>query len=78
MVAEVHYNKWCDCVWSLSFRSARMGYVQMLGFELNQSVSGMISTLTSLVVLMSMSTTAHGHGGIFTFLFSDTVALDVG
>ena len=52
---------------TLSFRSAIMGYVQMLGFALSQSWSQMISTLISSVVLMSTSTTAHECGGIFTF-----------
>ena len=55
-----------------------MGYVQMLGFVLSQSLSGMISTLTSSVLLMSTSTTAQEHGGIFAFFLSDTVALDAG
>ena len=61
---------------SLSFRSAIMGYVQMLGFALYQSWSGMISTLISSVMLMSTSTTAQEHGGIFMFFFSDTDDLD--
>ena len=55
-----------------------MGYVQMLGFALNQSSSGMISTLTPSVLLISMSTTAQDCGGIFAFFFNDTVALDAG
>ena len=59
-------------------RSTIMGYVQILGFALSQSSCGMTSTLTSSVLLMSMSTTAHKQGGILAFLFSDTVALDVG
>ena len=50
----------------------------MLGFALSQSLSGMISTLTSSVVLMFTSTTAQEHGGIFAFFLSDTVALDAG
>ena len=61
---------------SLSFSFAIMGYVHMLGFALNQSWSGMISTLISSVVLMSTSTTAQERGGIFTFFFSDTDYLD--
>ena len=61
---------------SLSFRSAIMGYVHMLGFVLSQSWSGMIATLISSVVLMSTSTTAHERGGIFTFFFKDTDDLD--
>ena len=61
---------------TLSFRSAIIGYVQMLGFTLNQSWSGVISTLISSMVLMSMSTTAHKRGGIFTFFFRDTDDLD--
>ena len=60
----------------LSFRSANMGYVHMLGFALNQSWSGMTSTLVSSIVLMSTSTTAKDHGGTFTFFFSDTDDLD--
>ena len=60
----------------LSFRSAIMGYVHMLGFALSQSWSGMTSTLISSVVLMSMSTTAQDSGGTFMFLFSDTDDLD--
>ena len=56
---------------SLSFRSPIMGYVHMLGFAVSQSWSGMTSTL-----LMSTSTTMQGHGGTFTFFFSDTVDLD--
>ena len=36
----------------------------------------MISTLISSVVLMSTSTAAQEHGGIFTFFFSDTDDLD--
>ena len=55
-----------------------MGYVQMLGFALNQSSSGMILTLTSSVVLISTSTTVQECAGIFAFFFSDTVALDDG
>ena len=55
-----------------------MGYVQMLGFALSQSSSGMTLTLISSVLLMSMSTTAQEWGGIFAFLFSETVALDAG
>ena len=80
----------CKCSWwlkfmmtnsvtvfgSLSFRSAIMGYVHMLGFALSQSWSGMASTLISLVVLMSTSTTAQDCGGTFMFLFSDTDDLD--
>ena len=50
----------------------------MLGFVLSQSSSGTILTLTSSVLLMSMSTTAHERGGIFAFPLSDTVALDAG
>ena len=61
---------------SLSFKSAIMGYVHMLGFALNQSWSGMTSTLISSVVLMSTSTTAQDRGGTFTFFFSDTDNLD--
>ena len=61
---------------SLSFRSAIMGYVHMLGLALNQSFSGMTSTLISSVVLMSMYTNAHDRGGTFTFFFSDTNNLD--
>ena len=61
---------------SLSFRSAIMGYVHMLGFALNQSWSGVTLTLISLVVFMSTSTTAQDHGGTFMFLFSDTDDLD--
>ena len=53
-----------------------MGYVHLLGFALNQSWSGMISTLISSVVLMSTSTTAQDHGGIFTFFFNETDDLD--
>ena len=60
----------------LSFRSAIMGHVQMLAFVLNQSWSGMISTLISSMVLMSTSTTVHERGGNFTFFFSDTDDLD--
>ena len=55
-----------------------MGYVHMLGFALSQSSSGITSTLTSSVLLMSTSMTVQGRGGIFAFLFSDTVALDAG
>ena len=62
----------------LSLRSAIMGYVQMLGFVLSQSSSGMTSTLIFSVVLMSMSTTAQERGGIFALFFSETVALDAG
>ena len=36
----------------------------------------MTSTLIFSVVLMSTSTTAQDHGGIFMFFFSDTDALD--
>ena len=61
---------------ALSFRSAIMGYVHMLGFALNQSWSGMTSTLISSVVLMSTSTTVQDHGGTFMFFFSDTDDLD--
>ena len=61
---------------TLSLRSAIMGYVHMLAFALNQSWSGMISTLVSSMLLMSTSTTAHERGGIFTFFFSDTDDLD--
>ena len=53
-----------------------MGHVQMVGFALNQSSSGIISTLISSVVLMSTSTSAHECGGIFAFFFSETVELD--
>ena len=56
----------------LSYRSAIMGYVHMLGFALSRSWSGVTSTLISLVVLMSISTTAQDRGGTFMFLFSDT------
>ena len=61
---------------SLSFRSAIMGYVHMLGFALNQSWSGMTSTLISSVVLMCMSATVQDCGGTFLFFFSDTNDLD--
>ena len=61
---------------SLPFRSVIMGYVRMLGFALNQSWSGMISTLVSSVVLMSTSTTAQDLGGTLMFLFSDTDDLE--
>ena len=61
---------------SLSFRSAIMGYVHMMGLALNQSWSGMTSTLISSVVLMSTSTTVQDHGGTLMFLFSDTNDLD--
>ena len=61
---------------SLCFRSAIMGYVHTLGFALNQSWSGMTSTLISSVVLMLMSTTAQVHGGTFMFFFGDTDDLD--
>ena len=37
---------------SLSFRSAIMGYMHILGFALNQSWSGVTSTLISSMVLM--------------------------
>ena len=57
---------------ALSFRSAIMGYVHMLGFALNQSWSGMTSTLISSVVLMLTSTTVQDCGGTFMFFFSDT------
>ena len=60
----------------LSFRSAIVGYVQMLGFALNESWSGMISTLISSVVLISSSTTVQECGGIFTFFSKDTDDLD--
>ena len=60
----------------LSFRSAIMGYVHMLGFALSQSWSGMTSTLISLVVLMSTSTTVQDCGLTFMFFFSDTDDLD--
>ena len=60
----------------LSLRSAIIGYVHMLGFELSQSSFGMTLTLTSSVLLMSMSTTAQECGGVFAFLLCDTVALD--
>ena len=55
-----------------------MGFVQMLGFALSQSSCGITLTLTSFVLLMSTSTTVQEQGGIFMFLFSDTVALDAG
>ena len=61
---------------SLCFRSAIMGYVHMLGFALNQSWSGMTSTLISSMVLMSTSTTVQDCGGILMFFFSDTDDLD--
>ena len=61
---------------SLSFRSAIMVYVHMLGFALNQSLSGMTLTLISSVVLMSTSTTAQDRGGTLMFFFSDTDDLD--
>ena len=48
----------------------------MLGFALNQSWSGMTSTLISSVVLMSTSTTAQDRGGTLTFFFKDTDDLD--
>ena len=76
MVPEVYDNERCYCVCSLSFRSAIMGYVHMLGFALNQSWSGMMSTLISSVVLMSMSTIVQDHSGTFIFFFSDTDDLD--
>ena len=44
----------------------------MLGFALNQSWSGMTSTLISSMVLMSMSTTVQDRGGTLMFVFSDT------
>ena len=48
----------------------------MLGFALSHNWSGMTSTLTFSVVLMSTSTTAQDHGGTLTFFFSGTDALD--
>ena len=61
---------------SLSFRSAIMGYVHMLVFALNQSWSGMTSTLMFSVVLMSTSTTAQDCGGTLMFFFKETEDLD--
>ena len=61
---------------SLSFRSAIMGYVHMLGFALSQNWSGMTSTLISSIVFMSTSTTVQDLGGSFILLFSDTDNLD--
>ena len=80
----------CRCLWwlkftmtngvtasgCLSFRSAIMGYVHMLGFALNHSWSGITSTLISSMLLMSTSTTAQDRGGTLMFLFRDTEALD--
>ena len=54
-----------------------MGYVHMLGFALNHSLSGMISTLISSVLLISTSTTAQDRGGTLMFLFNDTDAIAV-
>ena len=59
----------------LSFKSAIMGYVHMLGFALNHSWSGMISTLISSVLLIVTSTTVQDHGGTLMFLFNDTEAI---
>ena len=61
---------------SLSFRSATMGYVHMLGCALNQSWSGMTSTLMFSVVLMLTSTTAQDCGGTLIFFFRETEDLD--
>ena len=61
---------------SLSFRSAIMGYVHMLGSALYYSWSGITWTLMSSVLLISTSTTAQDHGGTLMFLFRDTEALD--
>ena len=61
---------------SLSFRSAIMGYVHMLGCALNQSWSGMTLTLIISVVLMSTSTTAQDRGGTLIFFFRETEDLD--
>ena len=60
----------------LSFRSAIMGYMHILGFALNHSWSGMTSTSIFSVVLMSTSTTAQDRGGTLMFLFNDTDAVD--
>ena len=61
---------------SLSFRSAIMGYVHMLGFALSHNWSGVTSTLIFSVVLISTSTTVQDRGGTLMFFFSDTDALD--
>ena len=75
----------CKCSWwlkftitngvvifgSLSFRSAIMGYVHMLGCALNKSWSGMTSTLMFSMVLMSTSTTAQDRGGTLIFCFKE-------
>ena len=61
---------------SLSFRSAIMGYVHMLGFALSHNWSGVTSTLIFSVVLISTSITVQDQGGTLMFFFSDTNALD--
>ena len=76
VVAEVYNNEGVTVFGSLSFRFAIMGYVHMLGFALNQSWSGVTSTLICSVVLMSTSTTAHDCSGTLMFLFSDSDDLD--
>ena len=53
-----------------------MGYVHMLGFALNQSWSGMTSTLVFSVVLMSTSTTAQDRGGTLMLFFREAEDLD--
>ena len=59
----------------LSDRSANKLYMYILGFEVMQYSSGTSWTLSVLVVLMSMSTTAQLLGGSFVLFFSDTAAL---
>ena len=61
----------------LLLRSAIIGYVQMLGFALSHSSSGMISALSLYTDLTSISTTLQALGTLTCF-FSDTVALEVG
>ena len=92
MVTEVHDNEGCHSVWFLVRQICYHGVLvclswgfslssfslQILGFALSQSSSGVISTLISSVVLISTSTTGHKRGGIFAFFFSKTVNLDTG
>ena len=58
-----------------SERSANKLYMYILGFEVMQYSSRTSWTLSVLVVLMSISTTAQLLGGSFVLFFSDTAAL---
>ena len=55
-----------------------MVYVQILGWLLSQSSSGINSTLSFSSVLMSTSTTAQDLGGTLILFLSETEAQGVG